>query len=161
MRILTFLVLPGLLLVACQHQPEAFDPEHIIAMERVALDRWGKGDPQGYLEIMAPDVTYFDPNQDARIDGLQAMRKLLVPLTEKIRVDRYDMVRPVVQHYGDVAILTFNLLSYRKRGDGSKYVAARWNSTETYARVDAEWRIVHSHWSYIKPELKQPISEGS
>lgn len=26
----------------------------IIALERAALDRWGKGDPSGYLEISAP-----------------------------------------------------------------------------------------------------------
>ena len=161
MRILMFL-LPGLVpLVACQRQADVFEPERIIAMERAALDRWGKGDPQGYLEIMAPNVTYFDPNQDARIDGLRAMQALLVPLTGKIRVDRYDMLRPVVQHYGDAAILTFNLVSYRKRADGSEHVVARWNSTEMYARLDREWRIVHSHWSYIKPELKHPVSEGS
>jgi hypothetical protein len=28
-----------------------------------------------------------------------------------------------------------------------------------YARVDAGWRIVHSHWSFVKPELKQPAPE--
>ena len=27
----------------------------IIRLERAALDRWGKGDPGGYLEIMATD----------------------------------------------------------------------------------------------------------
>jgi ketosteroid isomerase-like protein len=162
MRTLMFLVLPGLiLLVACQRQAEVFEPEGIIAMERAALDRWGQGDPQGYLEIMAPNVTYFDPNQAARINGLSAMQALLVPFTGKIRVDRYDMLQPVVQHYGDVALLTFNLISYQKQADGAEHVVARWNSTETYARLDGKWRIVHSHWSYIKPELKQPISEGS
>jgi hypothetical protein len=29
----------------------------IVALELGALDRWGHGDPQGYLEIMAPEVT--------------------------------------------------------------------------------------------------------
>lgn len=38
-----------------------FKPETIIALERAALDRWGKGDPKGFLETYAPDVTYFDP----------------------------------------------------------------------------------------------------
>ena len=33
----------------------------IIAMEKAALDRWGQGDPSGFLEICAPDVVYFDP----------------------------------------------------------------------------------------------------
>ena len=33
----------------------------IIAMEKAALKRWGRGDPDGFLEICAPDVVYFDP----------------------------------------------------------------------------------------------------
>jgi hypothetical protein len=28
----------------------------IITLERTALDRWGKGDPSGFLEICAPDM---------------------------------------------------------------------------------------------------------
>ena len=125
----------------------------IVALERGALDRWGKGDPQGYLEIMAPEVTYFDPAQPQRVDGLQAMKDLLEPLTGTIRVDRYDMRNPAVQQHGDAALLTFNLVSYRKRLDGSEHPIVQWNATETYARLDGQWRIVHSHWSYVQPEL--------
>src|SRR5207237_2413765 len=33
----------------------------IIALERAALDRWGRGDPQGYIDTFAADITYFDP----------------------------------------------------------------------------------------------------
>lgn len=35
--------------------------QKIIDMENSALDRWGKGDPDGFLEISAGDVVYFDP----------------------------------------------------------------------------------------------------
>ncbi len=131
----------------------------IIAMERAALDRWGNGDPQGYLEIMAPEVTYFDPTQDTRVDGLASLRDLLEPWTGKIWIDSYQMVNPVVQVHGDAAILTFNLVNYRKAADGSEQPFLRWNSTEVYSRIDGRWRIVHSHWSYVKPDLKQPVSE--
>ena len=137
-----------------------FDPNDITAMERAALDRWGAGDPRGFLEIMAPEVTYFDPAQDARVDGLTAMTDLLVPFTGKIRIDRYDMINPMVQHHGDTALLTFNLVNYRTLADGTEQPVVRWNSTEAYARIDGRWRIIHSHWSYVKPELKQPIAEG-
>ena len=40
---------------------EARLAQHIIEMERTALDRWGQGDPTGFLEISATDVSYFDP----------------------------------------------------------------------------------------------------
>ena len=144
---------------ACQRAEAAFDANAIIAMERAALDRWGKGDPQGYVEIMAPEITYFDPVHEKRVDGLVAMKELLAPITGKISVSRFDMIAPKVQHHGDVALLTFNLISYQRQADGSEKAVARWNSTETYARVDDEWRIIHSHWSFIKPELKQQVTE--
>src|SRR4051812_18025147 len=60
---------------ACQRAEAAFDADAIIAMERAALERWGKGDPQGYVEIMAPEITYFDPVHEKRVDGLTAMKE--------------------------------------------------------------------------------------
>jgi ketosteroid isomerase-like protein len=131
----------------------------VIALERGALERWGQGDPQGYLEIYAPELTYFDPVQEKRIDGLDAMKAMYAPYAGTIKVDRFDMIDPAVQHHGDVAVLTFNLLSHRTQPDGSEAVIARWNSTEVYRRMNGTWRIIHSHWSYIKPELKAPVSE--
>lgn len=47
--------------------------EYIIALERSALDRWITFDPQGYLDLFAPEVTYFDPHQERRVDGREAM----------------------------------------------------------------------------------------
>jgi hypothetical protein len=37
--------------------------EKIVTMERTALDRWGTGDPGGFHEIHAPDISYCDPFQ--------------------------------------------------------------------------------------------------
>lgn len=143
---------------AC-HRPGDTSAAEIIAIERAALDRWGRGDPAGYLSIMAADVSYFDPTQSARLDGRRAMTDLLVPLTGKIKIDRYEMLNPTVQRYGDAALLTFNLVSYRKQADGTERAIVRWNSTEAYARQEGRWVIVHSHWSYVKPDLKQ-VPEG-
>jgi ketosteroid isomerase-like protein len=137
------------------------DAHAIIAMERAALDRWGAGDPRGYLELMAAEVTYFDPVQERRLDGLLAVTAMLESWTGKIRVDRYDLIDPMVQRHGDAAVLTFNLVSYRRRPDRTEHAIAHWNSTEVYARIDGAWRIIHSHWSFVKPELKQSISEES
>ena len=131
----------------------------IVALERGALDRWGAGDPGGYLEIYAPEVTYFDPVQERRLDGLEAVAAMLAPITGRIRVDRYDMIAPKVQHVGEAAILTFNLLSYRRAADGSDAVVARWNATAVYRLVDGGWRSAHVHWSYLQPELRTAVSE--
>ena len=128
----------------------------IIALERAALDRWGRGDPTGYLELYANDVTYFAPDTDQRVDGLPAMRGLLLPRTGKIKIDRYEMIEPVVQFHGDIALLSFNIVNYQRQPDGREQPIRRWNVTEAYSRIDGRWRIIHSHFSYVKPELKEP-----
>jgi len=144
----------------CATAADTAGADTFVAMERAALDRWGRGDPRGYLEIMAPEVSYFDPGQGARVDGLQSMNDLLVPWTGKIKIDRYVMLSPKVQRHGDVAVLSFNLVNYRSQPDGSERPVVRWNATEVYGRVGGQWRIIHSHWSFVKPDLKQPIAEG-
>lgn len=131
--------------------------EEIMALERSALDRWIAFDPQGYLDLYAADVAYFDPNQERRVDGREAMKTLLEPVKNfkgSIKDRRYEMIAPQVQHHGDVALLTFHLINYGKLADGKEAVLARWNATEVYSRMGGKWRIIHSHWSYTKPELK-------
>src|SRR6266550_1186806 len=68
--LLAVCLLASAFLLLSQETSEDRSSEKIIAMERGALDRWGKGDPQAYLEIMAPEATYFDPSQERRTDGL-------------------------------------------------------------------------------------------
>src|SRR6267143_1942561 len=112
--------------------------EELVALERSALDRWIKLDPQGYLDIQAPDVTYFDPFTERRIDGLEAMQVRLTPMkkTKPPFTDpRYETIDPKVQRHGDVALLTFNLVNYGKLPGAPKRVLARWNSTEVYSRI--------------------------
>jgi ketosteroid isomerase-like protein len=143
---------------ACEGGPAQFNPDTIIALERAALDRWGRGDPQGYLESYAPEITYFDPAAERRIDGLPALQALYQPLAGKIRIDRYEMIDPKVQQDGNVAVLSYNLVSHAKRPNGESIVV-RWNSTAVYRQISGHWKMIHSHWSFTKPELKKPISE--
>src|SRR6185503_126398 len=100
----------------------------VIALERAALDRWGAGDPAGYAEIFDDGMTYFDPFQERRLDDHEP-RELMRSVTGQIRVDRYDMQGARVQCFGDVALLSFNLVSYRSDG-GQERAISSWNATE-------------------------------
>src|SRR2546430_1288642 len=120
--------------------------DEIISVERAALDRWGKGDPKGFLQIYAPEITYFDPGIDRRIDGRAAMSNYYLPFTGKIKIARYEIVGPKVQRHGDVAVLAYNLRSEAIQPDG-KQATIRWNSTSVYALINREWKVIHSHWS--------------
>ena len=125
----------------------------ILAIERKALDRWGHGDPGGYLEVSAKDVTYFDPFVPLRIDGKAALRAHDTPVTGTVRVDRYEMVKPTVELAGTAAWLTYNLVNH-VTDDGVERVTSRWNCTEIYRRDGDAWVVVHSHWSLTTPAVE-------
>ncbi len=125
------------------HSPDDDLAKTIIAMECTALDRWGKGDPSGFLEICAPDVVYFDPNLKRRIDGREALGKYYEAIRGKVSIDRYELLKPLVQFIGDAAILTFNYVSHGGLQDEN-----RWNCTEVYRRSGEDWEIIQTHWSY-------------
>ena len=123
--------------------------EELISLERAALDRWGQGDPDGYLEITSADVAYFDPFVERRIDGLRALTDWYETIRGKIKIDRDEIINPRVQVIGDAAILTFQFDSYGSEG------VVHWNCTEVYQRFADAWRIVHSHWAVAKAPAAQ------
>ena len=120
----------------------------IIGMERAALERWGKGDPSGFLEISADDVVYFDPFQERRLNGIGELRELYESIRGQVSVDRFDLIAPCVQVSGDMAVLTFNYVA-----ESTNEGTSRWNCTEVYRRTGSAWRIIQTHWSFTRPSL--------
>jgi ketosteroid isomerase-like protein len=164
-RLIVFLLICELIASCANPAQDSVGPgdrvlDELVALERSALDRWIVLDPQGYLDLYGPDVTYFDPFTERRVDGLEAMQARLAPMKtmkSPFTNPRYEMINPKVQRSGDVALLTFNLVSHGKTPDSPERVLARWNSTEVYSRIGGAWRIIHSHWSYIQA---QPNTSG-
>lgn len=115
--------------------------KQIIGMERAALDRWVRGDPSGFLEIYADDIVYFDPMQHRRLDGIAAVTKLYESIRGQVNDGSYELINPVVQITGDIAVLTFN---FEGKAGGK---SSNWNTTEVYRKDSKGWRIIHAHWS--------------
>ncbi len=116
--------------------------DELLRLERAAMKRWGAGDPDGFLEINAQDVTYFDPWQSRRLDSHAELAALYDGLRGQVHIEEFEFVAPRVQAAGDLAVLTFQFVSKGSEG------AMHWNTTEVYRREpDGAWRIVHSHWS--------------
>jgi len=118
----------------------------IIALERSAMDRWLKGDPSGYLDLLADDVTIFDPRLDARMDGRAAAVAFFDPQVRgKVSIPKFEIVNPRVVPLGTAAVLTYNLNTY----DAGGAVTSRWNFSEVYRRSKGRWEIVQSHASFV------------
>src|SRR5260370_14012120 len=141
------LLIAGSLLLGCQLGAESDVAQTIIAMERAALDRWGKGNPQGFFEIMATDQTYFDPMTEKRIDGQADLKQYMAPFTGKIKIERVEMIDPKVQQSGDIAVLTFNLNDYGAQVGDVPKTTARLNSTEAFNRIYESCMITPFSWA--------------
>jgi ketosteroid isomerase-like protein len=118
----------------------------IIGLERAALERWGRGDPSGFLEISAEDVVYFDPFQRRRLNGIGELRALYESIRGQVQIARFELIDPVVQAVDGMAVLTFNYVA-----EGTNEVTSRWNCTEVYRRDAGTWRIIQTHWSFTQP----------
>ncbi len=125
------------------------DGHPVFALERAAMQRWCSGDPDGFLELSAPDVVYFDPFQKTRLDGIDALRALYDSFRGQISADWYEFIDAKVQTIGEEgAVLTFQ---FRSRSGDVEYF---WNCTEVYRKDAGDWRIIQTHWSL--PKLDTP-----
>jgi ketosteroid isomerase-like protein len=112
----------------------------IITMEKAALEKWLKGNPDGYLSIYAESFTYFDPIQ--RINGFEKIKEFYESLRGSVQVEKYEMIDPIIQISGETAVLTYGLVTY----SGGNVIGE--NCTEVYQQQpDKQWKIIHSHWS--------------
>jgi ketosteroid isomerase-like protein len=126
--------------------------ETILALEKRALKQWYKGDPWGFIEISAPDVTYFDTGTAQRLNGREVLRAEYARREGQIHYDVMDFIDPTLQTLGDVAVLLYRFFSTQLNPDGSVSSRIPWNCTEVFVRIDHQWRIAHTHWSFIKGE---------
>ena len=122
----------------------------IMRLETVAMERWRKGDPAGFLELSAPEVTYFDTDTPTRINGYGELKQEYDKRVGKIHYAVMEFIRPRMQVFDDTAVLFYQFFSTTLNTDGTIQSRIPWNCTEVYAKTASRWKIVHTHWSFIK-----------
>lgn len=127
--------------------------EKLLNLEKGAMERWRNGDPWGWAEISAPDVTYIDPGLTQPIVGLSAYKTYLKQLEKKVFYQKSEFIDPQVVVVGDAALLTYNYRSTATAGDPPHTTQTLWNTTEVYFRRGGEFKIVHTHWSFVNHQL--------
>ena len=120
--------------------------ETIIALETAALEAWHDGNPTPYLDLYSKDFTYFDPVQERRLDGWDKIKELYESMRGKVKMNKFEIINPIVQKIDSMAVLTYNLHSY------SGETLWKENCTEVYRlEENNKWKIIHSHWLLTKP----------
>ncbi len=124
----------------------------LLVLERAAMERWRKGDPWGFTDISAPEVTYFDTGTPKRLESLQALKAEYAKRVGKIRYDVMEFIDPKIQVHGETAVLSYRFFSTVLNPDGSVASRTPWNCTEVFFKIDGKWNIIHTHWSFINGE---------
>ncbi len=124
--------------------------QELMRLEDAAMERWRQGDPMGWSEIAAPEVTYVDPSLTQPLIGHEQYARYLAALKGKVSYGASEYLQPKAVVYGDVAVLSFNYRGSTRKADGTVQTFAPWDTTEVYARLNGQWRIIHTHWSYVR-----------
>lgn len=120
----------------------------IIALEKEAMEAWHDGNPSLFLNLYSKDFTYFDPSQEVRLDGWDRIKDMYESMRGKVKMDKFEMINPVVQSTDTMAVLTYNIHSYL--GD----TIWKENCTAVYRlEENNEWKIIHCHFSPTKPSI--------
>ncbi len=120
--------------------------KEILSMEKAAMERWCKGDVEEYLRISSDEVTYLDPFTAKRLNGLSELSSYYRSFAGQFHFDRFEFVDPKIQLSGNVAVLTYNLVTYVDSKED------RWNATMVYQKAGGKWKIIHTHMSRTQPE---------
>jgi len=113
----------------------------VLAMERASMDGWLKGDSGPMLAAADPEITLFHVMTERRVEGIAAAKELYAPYEGRPLYDSYKIDDPKVQAGGDMAVLTYRLVT--RNGDTSR----TWNATEVYRRGKTGWKAIHTHFS--------------
>lgn len=124
--------------------------EHIIGLEKVALDKWFNGDTSGYEQLWSKrSFTYFDAVVEKRVDDHATIAEFLKTIDGKLFADSYNFRNPRVQIGNDMAVLTYQLFAK------TTLIDMEYNCIEVYQKEDEDqWRVIHSTWSVIRPMEK-------
>lgn len=121
--------------------------QEALSIERQEMDGWQKGDPAPALARFDANVTFFHVMTDERVDGLAAVKALYEGYGGRPLFDRYEIVSPKVQVSGEIAVLTYLLVTHNGE------LIRKWNATKVYQKKAEGWRVIHAHFSQNRPPM--------
>jgi ketosteroid isomerase-like protein len=146
-------VLATLLVMPLQAALAGDDPKvaaEVIAVTRAAWAAEAQGKSIAEQNaVLADDYTEFNSDYPVRIDG-KATNTALYEAQARSGGKSIvgDMMNAKVQVYGDVAILTYNVVGVSQEKDGKTSNNAA-KSTRVYAKIDGQWKLVHANFAPV------------
>ena len=151
-RLAPFTFFLPLFLFACSSAPElpTEDEANAAIMEKIEMqnDRWSNGDPMGFLDNAAQDITWMDDLMAPKpIVGYEALKAYLESFKGQIPPHEKRLFNFLFQYYEDVVIVTYH---YQGTFEGD--TLPPWKVTSVFRYAENDWLSVHENWTEVEQE---------
>jgi uncharacterized protein (TIGR02246 family) len=125
------------------------DMEELVEYEKQIQWQWSTGDPTGYMEALAEDVTYFDPLAEYIIVGREAVSEHFRRIhTGPSGITRQEYRNETAHALGDdEVLLVFYFTTYQQDDHGAEKEFLTWNMSLIFRKNDDRWLLRHGHLS--------------
>ncbi|MFJ8141239.1 YybH family protein [Streptomyces sp. NPDC096013] len=129
----------------------ALTPEEIqtlVDFEQQIQWRWTDGDPTGYMDALAEDVTYVDPLAEHFLVGREAVLAHFKRIHSGGRSSRQEYKNEIARPLSDTEVLlVFNFTTFRPDDTGEEQEFLAWNMSLIFRKTDSQWQLTHGHLS--------------
>ena len=129
--------------------------EAIVKNIEMAAEKWSNGDPMGYVEVAANDITWSDDlAAPIPVSTKEALTEYLGTFKGKVPPHEYELSNFTFQFYEDIVIVT-----YHYQGTLEEVQMPPWKVTSVYRYAEDNWLSVHENWT--KVEIKEETAEDT
>ena len=150
MRYVALLLLGALVSTSIPAVAETATPavaQEIIGIVKAEWAAFAKKNVAASQTNIAEDYTEFNGDAATRVDGRPLTGRLAEAGTKDPGTRIADeMLNPMVQVYGDTAILSYNFFGLEQDKDG-KVTTIRAKSTRVYVKEGGKWMLVHANFA--------------
>ena len=117
----------------------------VLKIENAMVRSFNAGKIDQLLGHFHPRVLGFSSTRRERISGRAAMRRTFDYYLQASARIKYQIAKPQVQVFGDMAVVTFYWTV--KLGTGRPRHVIQGRGSHVFAHQDEKWLIVHEHFS--------------
>jgi ketosteroid isomerase-like protein len=124
----------------------------LLRLEEEQAAAFNRRDVAAALASFSPEIVGFSSTRHERVSGLQALRETFEYYLRQAERIEYQISEPLVQAFGETAIVSFYWTVTLSNGIHRREVHGR--GTHVFHRMNGQWRIVHEHFSraHHRPE---------
>lgn len=120
----------------------------LVEFEKSIQWQWSSGDPTGYMDALAEDITYVDTLAERFIVGRDAVRAHFKRIHSDAGIIRQEYLDEIARPISDrEGLLVFTFNTYQRGENGEEQLFLSWNMSLIFRKEGDGWLMTHGHLS--------------